>query len=300
MTLDAGCTEYLASHSQGRLANPDRALVLGGGGPVGTAWMAGLLLGLRRAGLDMGHADRIIGTSAGAIVGAALAVGRDLSGFAHLSEPSDPARHAARPDPARMQEVLAILGTPGLEPGEARRRAGRLALADRDPAQEQAQISGRHALIGTDSWPDRGLMIVAVDAASGEPVVWDRASGVPLVPAVTASSAFPGASPPIRIGERWYIDGALRSGTNTDLATGARLLVVIEPLAHLFRGQSPRREPRTGQAGTVVSVGPDAASVRAFGTDLYDSASWNPAYQAGLAQAATVADEIAVQWNGAA
>ncbi|HEY1821798.1 MAG TPA: patatin-like phospholipase family protein, partial [Trebonia sp.] len=167
---------------------------------VGTAWMAGLLLGLQRAGLDLGHADRIIGTSAGAIVGAALAVGRDLGRFAAPSAPGVPARHAPRPDPARIHQVLATLAAPGLDPGEARRRAGKLALADRDPGAEQAQISGRHALIGTDAWPDRCLMIVAVDAASGEPVVWDRSSGVPLVPAVTASSAFPGASPPIRIG----------------------------------------------------------------------------------------------------
>jgi hypothetical protein len=168
---------------------------------------------------------------------------------------------------------------------------------DRDPRAEQAQISGRHALIGTDAWPDRYLMIVAVDAASGEPVVWDRASAVPLVPAVTASSAFPGASPPIQIGGRWYIDGALRSGTNTDLAIGARLLVVIEPLAHLLPRQAPRQEPEITQAGAVVSVAPDAASVSAFGPDLYDSDFWNPAYEAGLAQAATVADEIGVQWS---
>lgn len=278
-------------------SHADRVLVLGPGGRVGTAWMAGLLLGLQRAGLDMGHADRVIGTSAGAIVGAALAVGRDLGRFAQPRAPGDPVRHPVQADSARMHEVLAILATPGLDPGEARRRAGKLALADRDPAAEQVQISGRHALIGTDAWPDRCLLIVAVDAASGEPVVWDRASGVPLVPAVTASSAFPGASPPIRIGGRWYIDGALRSGTNTDLAAGARLLVVIEPLAHLLPGQALQQEPETTRAGAVVSVAPDAASLRAFGTDLYDSASWNPAYRAGLAQAATVVDEIGVHWS---
>lgn len=139
--------------------------------------MAGLLLGLQRAVLDMGHADRIIGTPAGAIVGAALAVGRDLGRLAQPGAPGIPARHAPRLDPARMHQVLDILATPGLAPGEARRRAGKLALADRDPGAEQAQISGRHALIGTDAWPDRCLMIVAVDAASGEPVVWDRVSG---------------------------------------------------------------------------------------------------------------------------
>jgi NTE family protein len=278
-------------------SHADRVLVLGPGGRVGTAWMAGLLLGLQRAGLDMGHADRVIGTSAGAIVGAALAVGRDLGRFAQPRAPGDPVRHPVQADSARMHEVLAILATPGLDPGEARRRAGKLALADRDPAAEQVQISGRHALIGTDAWPDRCLLIVAVDAASGEPVVWDRASGVPLVPAVTASSAFPGASPPIRIGGRWYIDGALRSGTNTDLAAGARLLVVIEPLAHLLPGQALQQEPETTRAAAVVTVAPDAASLRAFGTDLYDSASWNPAYRAGLAQAATVVDEIGVHWT---
>lgn len=275
----------------------DRVLVLGPGGRVGTAWMAGLLLGLQRAGLDMGYADRVIGTSAGAIVGAALAVGRDLGRFAQPRAPGEPARHPVQPDSARMHEVLAILTTSGLDPGEARRRAGKLALADRDPAAEQAQISGRHALIGTDAWPGRCLMIVAVDAASGEPVVWDRASGVPLVPAVTASSAFPGASPPIQIGGRWYIDGALRSGSNADLAVGARALVVIEPLAHLFSGEMLQQELETARAGALVTVAPDAASLRAFGSDLYDSASWNPAYRAGLAQAATVADEIGVQWT---
>ena len=45
------------------------AVVLGPGGPAGTAWLAGLAAGLRRAGVDLGAADLIVGTSAGAIVG---------------------------------------------------------------------------------------------------------------------------------------------------------------------------------------------------------------------------------------
>jgi NTE family protein len=274
----------------------NRVLVLGGGGRVGTAWMAGLLLGLQRAGVDLGRADRIIGTSAGAIVGAALAVGRDLGRFARPAGAESPARRLPPPDPARMEEVFTTLATPGLDPGEARRRVGRIALADRDASAEETQLSGRRALIGAGAWPDRCLVIVAVDAASGEPVVWDRASGVPLVPAATASSAFPGASPPIRIGGRWYIDGALRSGTNADLAAGARTLVVIEPLAHLFPRETLQRELETAGAGTVANVAPDTASLRAFGPDLYDPASWNPAYRAGLGQATAVADEIRAQW----
>jgi NTE family protein len=47
----------------------DSALVLGPGGPVGTAWLAGLAVGLRREGVDLGAAGLIVGTSAGAIVG---------------------------------------------------------------------------------------------------------------------------------------------------------------------------------------------------------------------------------------
>ncbi|MGW0208234.1 patatin-like phospholipase family protein [Streptomyces sp. NPDC003233] len=57
--------------------DPDRALVLGPGGRLGTAWMAGLSAGLRSFGVNLGEADLIVGTSAGAIVGAVLATGQD-------------------------------------------------------------------------------------------------------------------------------------------------------------------------------------------------------------------------------
>jgi NTE family protein len=48
-------------------------LVLGGGGPVGAAWYAGLANGLADEGLDIAVADVIIGRSAGASAGARLA-----------------------------------------------------------------------------------------------------------------------------------------------------------------------------------------------------------------------------------
>ena len=65
----------------------DSALVLGPGGPAGTAWLAGLAEGLRREGVDLGAADLIVGTSAGAIVGAILASGGDLARLAALPAP---------------------------------------------------------------------------------------------------------------------------------------------------------------------------------------------------------------------
>src|SRR6516162_7281908 len=51
-----------------------RALVLGGGGPVGRAWEIGLTHGFAGQGIDLGTTDLVIGTSAGAVVGAQLAL----------------------------------------------------------------------------------------------------------------------------------------------------------------------------------------------------------------------------------
>jgi len=53
-----------------------RALVLGGGGPVGIAWEAGLIAGLAESGVDLAAADYILGTSAGSFVGSQLAMGK--------------------------------------------------------------------------------------------------------------------------------------------------------------------------------------------------------------------------------
>lgn len=274
----------------------DRALVLGPGGHVGTAWMAGLAHGLRRHGTDLGEADLIVGTSAGAIVGTLLATGQDPGRLATAAR--RPA-HRIEADPARMGQVFAVLGDRSLEPGEARRRVGRLALDSIDPQADEALIAGRAALIGADRWPERRLLITAVDATTGEPVVWDRDSGVPLVSAVAASSAFPGAAPPVAIDGRRYMDGALRSGTNADLAAGARTLVVVEPMAHLFPREPLNEQLAAVGADTVVTIGPDPASVRAFGSDPGDPAAWEPAYQAGLRQADEAVAQLRSTWRTA-
>jgi NTE family protein len=80
----------------------NRALVLGGGGVAGTAWMLGLASGLHRHGVELGDADRVVGTSAGAIVGALIALGRD------------PDEVADRPRPrtgAHLANLTHLLGT---------------------------------------------------------------------------------------------------------------------------------------------------------------------------------------------
>ena len=54
--------------------HPKRALVLGGGAQVGRAWLAGLTSKLIEEGVQLPTADLILGTSAGALVGAEIAL----------------------------------------------------------------------------------------------------------------------------------------------------------------------------------------------------------------------------------
>src|SRR5579863_10237599 len=62
-TADAGGRVRAAS---------ERALVLGGGGSAGNAWLIGVIAGLADAGLDVTDADLIIGTSAGSTAAAQI------------------------------------------------------------------------------------------------------------------------------------------------------------------------------------------------------------------------------------
>src|SRR4051794_4923906 len=58
--------------TRGAPAAGERALVLGGGGSTGNAWLIGVIAGLFEAGLDVTEADLIIGTSAGATAAAQI------------------------------------------------------------------------------------------------------------------------------------------------------------------------------------------------------------------------------------
>lgn len=265
----------------GAAENGDRdgwALVLGPGGPVGTAWLTGLAAGLRRAGLDPAAADLVVGTSAGAIAGALITTGRDLDALSDL-----PPRDTPRPPPddSVMAEALALTGSPDLGPDEVRRRIGRLALESRalPAAQHRA---GMRFLIGTDDWPAARLLVTGVDVESGTPVVWDAGSGVPLTAAVAASSAAPGHAEPVLIGGRPFMDGAFGGGSNAHLAAGAGRIVLVEPM------------PRTpdGDAGADVRIVPDEAALEAFGGNVGDLTRWASVYREGFRQAADEAPRI--------
>ncbi|MEV4257263.1 patatin-like phospholipase family protein [Spirillospora sp. NPDC049652] len=255
----------------------DVALVLGPGGPVGTAWLLGLANGLRRAGVDLARADLIVGTSAGAIAGAAIATGRDLDGLAEL-----PPRERIG-DPTAMARVAQIMNGAGADPAAALRAVGALAREVAAMPGEQ-HMAAMEWTVGTSVWPDANLLVTAVDVEAGRPVVWTRDSGVPLHAAVASSSAAPGAVRPVEIDGREYIDGAFGGGSNVHLAAGAGTLVLIEPMGGMMPGPD---------GGADLRILPDAAALEAFGPDIGDRNRWSPAYQEGLRQSADLVKPLA-------
>ncbi|POM25700.1 Patatin-like phospholipase [Actinomadura rubteroloni] len=263
-----------------------KALVLGPGGIPATAWTAGLLTGLRAAGVDLAAADRIIGTSAGAIVGAVLASGDDPARLGAVA----PRRDGRRPDPARMREIFRALRDTTAPPAERLRRAGRLGLAAEAAGEvdgEEVFIARMAALIGAERWPER-LVIPVVDVATGAARVLDASDPQPLPVAVAAATAMPGTAPAITIDGRRYMDGALRGGANEDLADGADIKIVVEPGAGGPFGGPPGEEP-----WRIVPDGPS----RALLADPSDPNAWPAAFAAGRDQAAADAPRVAAEWN---
>ncbi|MBF6061365.1 patatin-like phospholipase family protein [Nocardia terpenica] len=264
------------------------ALVLGGGGPVGLSWMTGLMVGLRAAGIDAAAADRFVGTSAGAVVGAVLAAGDDPARIL-TARPADSAAYQV--DWELVASIFAVLAEPG-DPVQARRRAGQLALTAETGAPHE-HVARMTALVGATAWPQRELLITAVDVGTGELRVWTRSGAASLGQALASSTAVPGVFAPIPVAGHAYFDGGTRSPVNADLAAGAQVVVIVEPLAHLFARIPSDRDLG---AATVISVVPDAESVAAFGPDVFDPAALAPAYAAGVRQGPAAAEQLRGVW----
>src|ERR1700684_539038 len=71
----AECVAVAMEHNLCQAEAMTRALVLGGGGPVGIGWESGLLVGLTEAGVGLRDADLVLGTSAGSAGGAGPGLG---------------------------------------------------------------------------------------------------------------------------------------------------------------------------------------------------------------------------------
>ncbi|MET9322745.1 patatin-like phospholipase family protein [Streptomyces sp. NPDC003038] len=278
----------------------DTALVLGGGGLTGVGWECGILYGLARAGVDLTTADLVVGTSAGSVVGAQLTSGLLTPQQLYERQLGDPAGESAAKLGAGLVARYAVAMVRSRDAMAYRRRVGAMALAaDTGPEAERRKVLA--ARLVSHEWPERRLLVTAVDALSGEPAAFDRQSGAGLVDAVSASCAVPGVWPPVTVGERRFIDGGIRSATNADLAEGYARVVIIAPIT-LGSGLVPSPSAQAAtlrKAGArVLLISPSAVARRAFGRNVLDPARRGPAARAGLAQAAEHAAEAAVLWSG--
>ena len=275
--------------------------MLGGGGITGIAWEIGVLAGLAEAGVDLSGADLVVGTSAGSVVGAQLTGGAELEAmYGRQLEPPAQEKVARMTRANLAQYGWALLRSRGKDV-EFRRRVGALALAAEKAGltpseQERLDVIGSR-LVGTE-WPDRPLVLTAVDAETGEFSAFDRDSGVPLLKAVAASCAVPGVYPPVTIGERRYIDGGMRSAANADLAADCERLVVLAPIPRGIGPMASVDAQVSSMVSRVAVVSPDKASRAAIGRNVLDPAARAGSARAGRAQAASVVDRVAEVWTG--
>jgi NTE family protein len=300
----------MLAETEGR--SMSRALVLGGGGPVGIAWECGLIAGLAQGGVDLGRADYILGTSAGSFVGARLAMGQAAADLAapilKEAEHAAAAPKADRPPPdlSFLFQKMSEAQTSLRNPAETRAEIGRWALEQPTPSEAEfiASFGRGFAGLPDDYWPERDYACTAVDAETGRFQLWTRASGVGLTRAVASSCSVPGVFPPVTLNGRRYIDGGMRSATNADLATGHELVVLVA-LRTAGGGAGDRllaqvdHEVASLQDGgaTVVQLTPDDASLKALGPNLMDARRRPDAVRAGLAQGAALAAEVRPHWG---
>src|SRR5579859_5745997 len=284
----------------------DVALVLGGGGAAGQAWQIGVVAGLAEAGLDLTEAaDLVVGTSSGSTTAAQVRSGIPAAELlaSVLSPPVQPVGQNREQPPslpmATVFERMRAIGGAATSAADLRRAMGAFGLESDSvlrpgAGQRRAMVAAR---LPRPGWPDRPMIVVAVDAHTGELAAFDRDSGIDLVDAVTASTALPGMAPTHSINGTHYINGGVRSAENADLASGYANVVVLSPFGGPNRtGQFEglRRFPGADltsqvealrkQGSHVEVITPDAGSLAAMGTNQMDPATRIPAARAGFAQ----------------
>jgi NTE family protein len=270
------------------MARPRTALVLGGGGFVGGAWMAGALHAIARAsGWDPGTADYVLGTSAGSVIGALLTSAippwlmmeyGNLEGVSQLGATPE-ARFGAS---FRMHWSfpVPVLGSPSLAMRSLREPwkygpAGIIAWLPQGVVSTEP-LKGVVRRVVPSGWVEHPhLWIVAIDYSTGERVVFGR-EGAPhadLAGAVAASCAIPGFYQPVRIGGRRYVDGGICSASNADLVhgQGLDLVIVLNPMSSLAKapshGAADLLAARMRQA-TGRRLGHELRKLRAEGTQV--------------------------------
>jgi NTE family protein len=220
--------DFGAAHGAGI----DRGVCLGGGGLFFVAWQVSYLHTLHTAGIDVQHAERVVGTSAGSLVATTLVGGHLRRTHTELSLLSRfPALLGALAPSADLQpsqlRALGLFHDATDNHPDTIRAIGYAALAAQTPP---TRVIPRNVtlIVGRGRWPSPSLHITCVDTYTGERCVVTHHSGVPTPTAVAASSAVPGLFSPQPIEDRRCMDGGVSgSGVHLDLLAGANRLVVL-------------------------------------------------------------------------
>jgi NTE family protein len=269
-----------------------RALVLGGGGPLGVGWQAGLLSALTEASVLVGEADFVVGTSAGSIVGAQMTSGLPLS------------------------DLLVPMGQPAPwlvgEPGESRDLGEMMATLDPASAAPEADWVAYFDFLSDREWP-APFRCTSFSVSSGSFAVWDQTSGVDLQRAVASSCTVPGLVSPVTINGDSWIDGGARDALNADLAIGHEVVLAVSCMAlNPPKGASPeilagllpgirQRIDDVRMSGAVVEViepSEEFGELSGWGRYLMDVSRTGAAFDAGVRQGAVEVEHVRALWTG--
>jgi NTE family protein len=275
---------------------PRVGLVLGAGGVLGGAWLTGGLHALAsETGWDPGSAERIVGTSAGSMMGSLVAAGvPPWFMVAHSAGEVFEGLEGADGRPARDADRSAGAvfklhrGFPALGPGSlgmALRTVARpmrhtpfqvmagwlpQGLVSTEPLKETVRRAVR------SGWVDHpSFWAVACDYRSGKRVPFGRddAPEADVADAVAASCAIPGFYRPVEIDGRLYVDGGVCSPSNLDLVAdrGLDLVICLNPLSSREQVRALNPLDRFSQFNRDASgrrLGSEAKKVKAGGAKV--------------------------------
>jgi len=272
--------------------SPRRAIVLGGGGVLGAAWMIGALSAVQDSyGWDPREADVFVGTSAGSVLagllGCQVSVETLVNHQRGVPAPGDPHvdfdPDGASGGPLPPRPKLGI-GSAALLARAARnpRRMPPLAVLSGLAPRGRGRLDAVRALVdsavelsGSDTgWaPHPATWIVAMDYETGRRVPFGRPGSPPatLAEAVSASCAIPGWYAPVSIGGRRYVDGGTLSPTSLDLLADRGLdeVIVLAPMVSFDFDEPPSlvgRVERRFRRAMTKRVLHEAGKVRRHGT----------------------------------
>jgi NTE family protein len=267
--------------------------VLGAGGAVGHAFHSGVLSALWEAtGWDARHAEVIVGTSAGSLVGALLRAGlsgadlaaramdmplspegRRLVSIAETARGEQPAI-PSRP-PRASRRVVPAMSAPGafvraaMQPWNARPAALMAAAMPEGLVPTELIATGLRPLF--DRWPAPSLWINAVALESGRRVTFGRDTRVrtDVATAVAASCAIPGFFAPVAIEGVRYVDGGVHSPTNADLVAGLGLdLVVVSSPMSMARNGARLAPDQLARRLSLMALTREVRRIRASDTPV--------------------------------